>query len=58
MKVTLKGNVLHIEVEANITNPPISKSQKSKLVASASGKTTVMVGGKPLVVSLNAYVPV
>ena len=56
MTVTLKGNVLTIVVDANVTNPPMSGSGKSRLVASESAKTAVNVDGKQLVVSLNAYI--
>lgn len=56
MNVKIVGDKLIIEVDANTTNPPMSGSGKSRLVASESSKTTVNVQGKQLVVSLNAYI--
>ena len=56
MKVTLKDNVLTIVMPCG--DPTPSKSGKSLIVASTRGNqtTSVQVKGKPLVVSLNAYV--
>lgn len=56
MKVTLKDNVLVIEMQCGELTP--SKSGKSLIVASTRGNQTtdVQVDGKPLVVSVNAYV--
>lgn len=51
-------NVLTIEIP--LMEPQASKSGKSILVASTQGniKTSTMFNGKPLTVSVNAYVPV
>ena len=56
MKVALKDNVLVIEMPCGQPTP--SKSGKSLIVASTRGniKTSVQVDGKPLTVSVNAYV--
>ncbi len=56
MKVTLKDNELTIVIPCGEPTP--SKSGKSLIIASTRGNqvTEVMVDGKPLVVSLNAYV--
>lgn len=57
MEVTIEKNVLIIRIPVN--NPPApSKSGKSLIVASTGGNmtTTVQVGGKPLIVGLNAYI--
>ena len=59
MNVTLKGNKLIIEVDANTVNPPPSKSSgKSLIVASTNGnaRTNVLVMGKPLTIGLNCYI--
>jgi hypothetical protein len=56
MNVKIVGDKLVIEVDANLANPPLSGSGKSRLVSSESSKTTVNVQGKQLVVSLNAYI--
>lgn len=47
MKVTLEGSDLVIRIPANVTNPPMSKSGKSR---------SVLVQGKQVVVGFNAYV--
>lgn len=56
MKATIKDNILIIEVEANVINPPTSTSGKSKLIASESAKTSVTIDGKQLTIYLNAYI--
>lgn len=56
MKVTLKDNELTIVMQCDDLTP--SKSGKSLILASTRGNqtTSVQVDGKPLVVSVNAYV--
>lgn len=55
MKVTIKNDVLHIEIPVVREN---SKSGKSVLLASTHGNqtTSTVVDGKPVVVSVNAYI--
>ena len=57
MKVTLKDNELTIVMPCGVPTP--SNSGKSLIVASTRGNkaTGVLVDGKALVVSVNAYVP-
>lgn len=58
MKATIKNGVLTIEIPASET-PQLSKSGKSRIVASSNGNVTlsdVKVDGKPLVIGLNAYI--
>lgn len=58
MKASIKAGVLHLEIP--ITSPATpTTSGKSLMVASTKGniKTDVMVEGKPLTVSVNAYIP-
>ena len=57
MKVTVKDNVLHIEMD--MTTPPVpSASGKTLVVASSRGnfKSAAMVNGKPITIGLNAYI--
>lgn len=56
MKVEVKGNTLHIEIE--MQEPQRSASGKTLVVASSHGNqaTTATVQGKPVVVGLNAYI--
>ncbi len=57
MKAQIKGGVLYLEIP--VTSPPtLTTSGKSLMVASTKGniKTDVVVDGKPLTVSVNAYV--
>ncbi len=58
MKVFIEGGELVIRIPANITNPPASKSGKSRIVASTNGNitTALLVQGKPIIIGLNAYV--
>lgn len=58
MSVTLKGNKLIIEIDANVSDPQPSSSGKSRIVASTNGNMTssVMVQGKPVIIGLNAYI--
>ena len=57
MKAVIEGSELVIRIAVN--DPPTpSKSGKSMIVASTSGTievSTIMIGGKPLKVGLNAY---
>jgi len=59
MKVEIVNGRLVITIDAHTSNPPASNSGKTLLVASTHGNkaTTAMVDGKPLVVSVNAYIP-
>ena len=56
MKVSIKGNVLTIEIE--LQKPQASASGKTLVVASSHGNqaTTATVDGKPVIVGLNAYI--
>jgi hypothetical protein len=56
MKTEIKGKTLVITIDLDEAGVP-STSGKSKVHASTRGNipTPVMVGGKPLVVSVNAY---
>ena len=58
MNVSLKNGKLVIEIDATTVNPPLSKSGKSRIVASTNGNmtTNVLVDGKPVVIGLNAYI--
>ena len=58
MKVTLKGNTLHVELEC-LEKPCESTSGKTMVVATSKGNVTteVIVNGKNLVVGVNAYIP-
>ena len=56
MKVEIKGNKLVIEID--MQEPAPSASGKTMIVATTHGSaaTTAMVKGKPVTVSLNAYI--
>jgi len=56
MKVEVKGGELVITIAMQEPRP--SASGKTLVVASSNGNqvTTAMVGGKPVVVGLNAYI--
>jgi hypothetical protein len=56
MKVTVKDNVLTIEIPMGTPAP--SASGKTLVVASTHGnvKTDVMIQGKPVTIGLNAYI--
>ena len=56
MKVSIKGNVMTIEIDMQAPAP--SASGKTLIVASTHGATptTATVNGKPVTVSLNAYI--
>lgn len=57
MKATIKNNVLYIEIP--LQSPAPSASGKTLVVASSRGntKTDAVVGGKNVVIGLNAYIP-
>jgi hypothetical protein len=58
MKATIKNGTLTIEIPVN-TTPVLSKSGKSKIVASSNGNVKladVLIEGKPLTIGLNAYI--
>lgn len=56
MKVTIKANVLTIEID--MQKPTPSASGKTLVVASTHGNqpTTAMIDGKPIIIGLNAYI--
>lgn len=56
MQVTIKNNVMTIEIP--MQQPTRSASGKTLVVASSRGNqtTTAQVNGKPVVVGLNAYI--
>jgi len=56
MKVTIKGNVLHVEID--MQKPATSASGKTLVVASSRGNqpTEASVDGKPVIIGLNAYI--
>ena len=58
MEATIKDGKLVITIEAVTKNPPQSASGKSKIIASTHDNiaTTTQIDGKPLIVSVNAYV--
>lgn len=57
MEVKIEGQVLVIRIGMS-ANPPPSASGKTLLVSSTHGNVTTqaVVNGKPLVVSVNAYI--
>lgn len=57
MKVEVKDNKLHIEID--LQKPTLSKSNKTLIVATTNGFTTstAQVDGKPVSVSINAFIP-
>lgn len=58
MKAIIKDGILTITISVN-EQPPVSKSGKSRIVASSNGNVTlsnVKVDGKPLIIGLNAYI--
>jgi len=56
MEVTIKNNVMTIEIP--MQSPKRSASGKTLVVASSRGNqtTTAQVNGKPVVVGFNAYI--
>ena len=56
MTVTIKGNVLHLEIP--MQRPTPSASGKTLVVASTRGNKTTdaKVDGKPVVIGFNAYI--
>ena len=55
MKVTIKDNILHIEIPLHAPRP--SSSGKTLSVASSNGNkpTEATVNGQPVIVGVNAY---
>lgn len=60
MECNIKDGYLTIKIPAQIKDLPLSKSEKSLIVASTRGnlQTSMQVGGKNVTVSVNAYVSV
>ena len=58
MEAVIKDGKLIITIEAVTKNPPQSKTGKSLVIASTHGNvpSTAVIDGKPLIVSVNAYV--
>ena len=56
MKVTIKDNLLTIEIPLQTPRP--SASGKTLVVATTNGNatTTATVNGKPVIIGLNAYI--
>ena len=56
MKVEIKNNKLHIEID--LEKPTPSSSGKTLVIASTHGNavTTATVDGKPVTIGLNAYI--
>ena len=56
MEITISNNVMTITMPMG--HPEPSKSGKSTIIASTHGniKTSTVVDGKPLTVSVNAYI--
>jgi len=57
MKASIKGGTLFLEIPINTPATPTSTG-KSLMVATTKGniKTELVVDGKPLTVSVNAYI--
>ena len=57
MTTEIKGN--QIVITLDLTEPTISKSGKTLAVASTHGfvKTKAIVAGKPVSISVNAFIP-
>ena len=57
MTVKIENGNLVITIPAN-TNPPISKTGKSRIVATTGGfmASTAVVAGKPVKIGLNAII--
>jgi len=60
MQATVKEGNLIIVIPAKVKNPPVSKSGKTRIVASTHGftRTDVEVEGERVAISLNATIPV
>ncbi len=60
METEIKDGFLTIKLPAKVKDLPLSKSEKSRIVASTRGnlQTSMQVGGKNVVVSVNAYIGV
>jgi len=57
MDCKLEKGKLHIILDANTENPPVSGPGKTLLVATASQPTNISVKGKALRVCINATIP-
>jgi hypothetical protein len=57
VSATIEGKELVIRVPMNPT-PRLSSTGKTRLVATASGKTDLYVEGKQIKLTVSAYVPV
>lgn len=58
MNAKIENGHLHISIPLNEVPTPSKSSGKTLIVATTSGNrpTNVMVSGKPLTVSVNAYI--
>lgn len=58
LKAEIKGNVLHISIPCDPQAKDISKSGKSRIVASTGGNipTDLEVDGRTVSLGLNAYI--
>lgn len=58
MKVTLENGEIVIRIPANTTDPKLSSSGKTRLIATSNGsvKTDVTVLGKQVTVGVNCYI--
>ena len=56
MHAKIENGKLTIVLDANTSNPPVSASGKTRLVASDRDKGVLQVDGKPLTIQVNAYV--
>ena len=60
MKAELKNGSLVITMDVETNDPPVSKSGKSRVVASSRGnvQTSLQVKGQNVTIGVNAYIPV
>ena len=59
MNAAIKDGILIINIPVQ-TPAPLSKSQKSRVIASTNGNVklpNLVVNGKPVTIGLNAYIP-
>lgn len=54
IKVSVKGSILTIEIDGS-QDLGLSKSGKTRLVASSQGNQKVNVGGRDIYLGINAY---
>ena len=59
LKVSIENGELVLRVPAEVENPPLSKSEKSYLVASTRGNqvTELVVKGEKVIVGMTAFIP-